>query len=99
MRVAADNQTPRRDQTELVHQMMADAVAGRCDADAGIFLLEVHDALLQTCNLTVGTGGVAYVKFIKPNQGVKVSADPDNYDFEDEEYLTEDVADFEAEVK
>lgn len=40
-----------------------------------------------------------YVKFIKPKQGVKVSADPDDYDFEDEEYLTEDVADFEAEVK
>ena len=36
----------------------------------------------------------------KPNRsGVKVSADPDEYDFEDEEYLTEDVADFEAEVK
>lgn len=46
-----------------------------------------------------GGGAFAYVKFIKPEQGVKVSADPDNYDFEDEEYLTEDVADFEAEVK
>ena len=47
-----------------------------------------------------GGGAFAYVKFIKPNRsGVKVSADPDNYDFEDEEYLTEDVADFEAEVK
>ena len=37
-----------------------------------------------------GGGAFAYVKFIKPKQGVKVSADPDNYDFEDEEYLTED---------
>ena len=46
-----------------------------------------------------GGGTFAYVKFIKPKQGVKVSADPDDYDFEDEEYLTEDVADFEAEVK
>ena len=46
-----------------------------------------------------GGGAFAYVKFIKPKQGVKVSADPDDYDFEDEEYLTEDVADFEAEVK
>ena len=47
-----------------------------------------------------GGGAFAYVKFIKPNRsGVKVSADPDEYDFEDEEYLTEDVADFEAEVK
>ena len=31
-----------------------------------------------------------YVKFIKPKQGVKVSANPDEYNFEDEEYLTED---------
>ena len=46
-----------------------------------------------------GGGAFAYVKFIEPKQGVKVSADPDDYDFEDEEYLTEDVADFEAEVK
>ena len=46
-----------------------------------------------------GGGAFAYVKFIKPKQGVKVSADPDDYDFEDEEYLTEDVTDFEAEVK
>ena len=38
-----------------------------------------------------GGGAFAYVKFIKPNRsGVKVSADPDDYDFEDEEYLTED---------
>ena len=37
-----------------------------------------------------GGGAFAYVKFIKPKQGVKISADPDDYDFEDEEYLTED---------
>ena len=38
-----------------------------------------------------GGGAFAYVKFIKPNRSsVKVSADPDDYDFEDEEYLTED---------
>ena len=37
-----------------------------------------------------GGGAFAYVKFIKPKQGVKVSADPDDYDFEDDEYLTED---------
>ena len=49
--------------------------------------------------MLAGGGVFAYVKFIKPKQGVKVSADPDDYDFEDEEYLTEDVADFEAEVK
>ena len=37
-----------------------------------------------------GGGAFAYVKFIKPNRSsVKVSADPDDYDFEDEEYLTE----------
>jgi len=37
-----------------------------------------------------GGGAFAYVKFIKPKQGMKVSADPDEYNFEDEEYLTED---------
>lgn len=38
-----------------------------------------------------GGGAFAYVKFIKPNRSsVKVSADPDEYDFEDKEYLTED---------
>ena len=42
--------------------------------------------------LVLGGGGAfAYVKFIKPNRsGVKVSADPDEYDFPDEEYINED---------
>ena len=41
--------------------------------------------------LALAGGGVfAYVKFIKPKQGVKVSADPDDYDFEDEEMVNED---------
>ena len=40
-----------------------------------------------------GGGAFAYVKFIKPNQGVKVSADPDDYDFEDEEMVNEDTED------
>ena len=36
-------------------------------------------------------GSAAYVKFIKPNRSsVKVSADPDEYDFPDEEYINED---------
>ena len=38
-----------------------------------------------------GGGAFAYMKFIKPNRsGVKVSADPDEYDFPDEEYINED---------
>ena len=37
-----------------------------------------------------GGGAFAYVKFIKPKQGVKVSADLDDYDFEDEEMVNED---------
>ena len=37
-----------------------------------------------------GGGAFAYVKFIKPKQGMKVSADPDEYDFPDEEYINED---------
>ena len=41
-----------------------------------------------------GGGAFAYVKFIKPNlSGVKVSADPDDYDFEDEEMVSEDEQD------
>ena len=40
-----------------------------------------------------GGGAFAYVKFIKPKQGVKVSADPDDYDFEDEEMVSEDEQD------
>ena len=39
-----------------------------------------------------GGGAFAYIKFIKPKQGVTVSADPDDYDFEDEEeYVNEDT--------
>ena len=39
-----------------------------------------------------GVGAFAYIKFIKPKQGVTVSADPDDYDFEDEEeYVNEDT--------
>ena len=39
-----------------------------------------------------GGAAFAYVKFIKLNRsGVKVSADPDEYDFEDEEYLAENA--------
>ena len=37
-----------------------------------------------------GGGAVAYVKFLKPKQGMKVSADPDEYEFPDEEYINED---------
>ena len=40
-----------------------------------------------------GGGAFAYVKFIKPKQGVKVSADPDDYDFEGEEMVNEDTED------
>ena len=40
-----------------------------------------------------GGGAFAYVKFIKPKQGMKVSADPDDYDFEDEEMVNEDTED------
>ena len=40
-----------------------------------------------------GGGAFAYAKLIKPKQGVKVSADPDDYDFEDEEMVNEDTED------
>lgn len=32
----------------------------------------------------------AYIKFIKPKQGAKVSTDPDDYEFEDEECLPDE---------
>ena len=38
-----------------------------------------------------GGGAFAYIKFIKPNQSPNVSADPDDYEFEDEEYENEDI--------
>ena len=41
-----------------------------------------------------GGAAFAYVKFIKLNRsGVKVSADPEDYDFEDEEMVNEDTED------
>lgn len=44
----------------------------------------------------LGGGAFAYIKFIKPKQGAKVSADPDDYDFEDEEeYINEDAPELE----
>ena len=52
--------------------------------------------LLAVVALLVLAGGAAfaYVKFIKPNRsGVKVSADPDEYDFADEEMVNEDTED------
>lgn len=75
---------------------------GRAGTRTGAAEEKSGSGLLAVVALLVLAGGAAfaYVKFIKPNRsGVKVSADPDEYDFEDEEYLTEDVADFEAEVK
>lgn len=46
--------------------------------------------------LILGGGAFAYIKFFKPKQGAKVSSDPDDYDFEDEEYENEDVSEGEA---
>ena len=38
-----------------------------------------------------GGGAFACIKFIKPKQGAKVSADPDDYEFEDEEIIAEEL--------
>lgn len=48
-------------------------------------------ALVLVLVVLGGGGAFAYIKFIKPKQGAKVSADPDDYEFEDEEYENEDV--------
>ena len=56
--------------------------------------LYVSGALVAAILLLAALGGggaFAYIKFIKPKQGAKVSADPDDYEFEDEEYENEDV--------
>ena len=60
--------------------------AEKCQAGA------VNTACLILLLAALGGGGVfAYIKFIKPKQGAKVSADPDDYEFEDEEYENEDI--------
>ena len=47
-------------------------------------------ALVLILLAALGGGGVfAYIKFIKSKQGAKVSADPEDYEFEDEEYENE----------
>lgn len=48
-------------------------------------------ALVLVLLVLGGGGAFAYIKFIKPKQGAKVSADPDDYEFEDEEYENEDI--------
>ena len=45
-------------------------------------------------------GGFAYIKFIRPKQASKASADPDDYDFADEEeYINEDEPEPEEETE
>ena len=47
-----------------------------------------------------GGGAFAYIKFIRPKQASKVSADPDDYDFADEEeYINEDEPEQEEETE
>ena len=49
------------------------------------------DALDQIAELLGGGEAFAYIKFIRPKQAAKASADPDDYDFADEEeYINED---------
>ena len=57
------------------------------DAKIALFQKEKYHHVRLTL---AGGGAFAYVKFIKPNRSsVKVSADPDEYDFPDEEYVNE----------
>mgnify|MGYP000122712133 FL=1 len=50
--------------------------------------------------MVLGGGAFAYIKFIRPKQASKVSADPDDYDFADEEeYINEDEPEPEEEME
>ena len=58
------------------------------------------DTLDQITELLGGGGAFAYIKFIRPKQASKVSADPDDYDFADEEeYINEDEPEPEEEME
>ena len=55
-------------------------------------------ALVLVLVVLGGGGAFAYIKFIRPKQASKASADPDDYDFADEEeYINEDESEEETE--
>ena len=57
-------------------------------------------ALVLALVVLGGGGAFAYIKFIRPKQASKVSADPDDYDFADEEeYINEDEPEQEEEME
>ena len=57
-------------------------------------------ALVLALVVLGGGGSFAYIKFIRPKQASKVSADPDDYDFADEEeYINEDEPEPEEEME
>ena len=50
-----------------------------------------RQALVLVLLVLGGGEAFAYIKFIRPKQAAKASADPDDYDFADEEeYINED---------
>ena len=64
---------------------------GRIDERGDAMRISGTTGLVVALLVLAGGGAFAYVKFIKPNRSsVKVSADPDEYDFPDEEYINED---------
>ncbi len=57
-------------------------------------------ALVLVLVVLGGGGAFAYIKFIRPKQASKASADPDDYDFADEEdYINEDEPEQEEETE
>ncbi len=57
-------------------------------------------ALVLVLVVLGGGGAFAYIKFIRPKQASKASADPDDYDFADEEeYINEDEPEQEDETE
>ena len=60
----------------------------------------VYALVLILLLAVLGGGAFAYIKFIRPKQASKASADPDDYDFADEEeYINEDEPEQEEETE
>ena len=83
-------------ETETVQNAVAKK-SGASKVDTSKILAMAAPLLLAALG---GGGAFAYIKFIRPKQASKASADPDDYDFADEEeYINEDEPEQEEETE